>query len=229
LSRAIVVVVLVACSGEPYAPDASGGTDGAADGAVPGAPTAAELLAKLATCNAIGGPYSTDATEPATVSICGLPHAVFWRADLDVDCDGKMSAQCNSSTDPDFQDQTAATDSHGDPLDAAMLPYVVVPGHSGTWDYRESGLKPGSVFAVIYQDKVAYGVFGDIGPTAIVGEASYAMAQQLGIDPDPSTGGAETGVAYIGFSGDAAVADPIEDHALAVSIGIAQAKILVGN
>jgi len=208
--------------------DAAAIVDGMPDGAM-GLPTAADLLAKLAACTSIGGLYSDNAGDPGTVSICGASNAVFWKADLDVDCDGVMSTHCNITTDPDYQNQTAATDSHGAPLDAAALPYVVVPGHSTRWDYRTADLHFGSVFAVIYQDKVAYGVFGDLGPTAIIGEASYAMAASLGIDPDPSTGGASSGVTYIAFTGTAAVAAPIENHDAAVAIGVAHARALIAG
>src|SRR5260221_11895358 len=82
-------------------------------------PTAAQLLGKLATCMKVGGNYATDVGSPQTISICGLPSAVFWKADLDVDCDGKQTTVCNSTTDPAFQNQTSATDSHGNALDAA--------------------------------------------------------------------------------------------------------------
>ncbi len=192
-----------------------------------GAPTAAELLAKLATCDVVGGMFATDSGGDADISICMLSNAVFWKADMDIDCDGKMSAQCNLSADPDYQDQTAATDSHGDPLDAAALPYVVIPGVSSRFDYEQAGLAMGTVVAVIYDDHLAYGVLGDVGPTAEIGEASYAMAVALGIDPDPSTGGVDSGVAYIAFTGDAAKVDPIEDHDAAVSVGTARALVLL--
>jgi hypothetical protein len=194
-----------------------------------GLPTAAELLAKVATCNSIGGLYSPNSGEPGTVSICSLPNAVFWKADLDVDCDGKMSSYCNLETDPDYQNQTTTTDSHGAALDAAALPYVVVPGHSTRWDYRASDLQFGSVFAVIYHDTVVYGVFGDLGPTAIIGEASYALAAALGIDPDPSTGGVDSGVTYIAFTGTSAVASPIESPDAAIAIGVDRARALIAG
>jgi Fungal chitosanase of glycosyl hydrolase group 75 len=233
-----VVVALGACgagtgmmvmSGDDDTVDAQQIADGMGtlpDGSL-GLPTAAELLAKVATCTSIGGLYSTDASEPGTVSICSLPNAVFWKADLDIDCDGLMSTHCNLSTDPSWQNQTAATDSQGHALDAAALPYVVVPGHGTRWDYRTSDLHFGSVFAVIYHDTVAYGVFGDIGPTAIIGEASYAMGVALGIDPDPSTGGVDAGVTYIAFTGTSAIVAPIEDHDVAVAIGIDHARALI--
>ncbi len=40
---------------------------------------------------------------------------------------------------------------------------------------------------------------GDTGPDEIIGEASYATAKALGIDPDPETGGTDSGVTYIVF------------------------------
>jgi hypothetical protein len=227
--RWVVVLALAACGG----PDASA-PDGAIDGADPGidsagAPTADELLAKLATCDRVGGDYATDSGEAQTIEICGLSSAVFWKADLDVDCDGKMSAQCNLTADPAYQGETSATDSNGDPLDAAALPYVVVPLPSSRFDYAAGGLALGSVIAVIYNGRVQYGVFGDEGPSSIIGEASYAMASSLGIDPDPSTGGVDSGVAYIAFTGSDAVVPVIEDHAMAVALGEARARALVDS
>jgi hypothetical protein len=35
--------------------------------------------------------------------------------------------------------------------------------------------------------------------SAIIGEASYKTAADLGIDPDPSSGGTDSGVTYIFF------------------------------
>ena len=109
--------------------------------------------------------------------------------------------------------------SKGDPLDAAKLPFVVVPQPSSRWDYRASDLALGTVVAVIYNGKLEYGIIGDTGPAAIIGEASYAMAKSLGIDPDPSTGGVASGVTYVAFTGKADAVEKKEDHAEAVSIG----------
>ncbi|GAA3354912.1 hypothetical protein GCM10017744_015370 [Streptomyces antimycoticus] len=118
---------------------------------------------------------------------------------MDIDCDGQVTSRCNEDTDPWFQDDTAFHQSDGEPLIADKLPYVVVPSPSSTWDYTKSGIKGGGVVAVIYNNKVQYAVVGDTGPTNIIGEASYATANALGIDPDPETGGAESGVTYIVF------------------------------
>jgi hypothetical protein len=85
----------------------------------------------------------------------------------------------------------------------------------------------GSVVAVLYQDHVEYGPLGDIGPTAIIGEASYAMAAALGMNPNPSSGGVGSGVTYIAFTPTNAILDVIEDHEEAVTVGIAHAQALL--
>lgn len=208
------------------------GSAGAAGAAGSGPPTAAALLAKLGACNELtNGRYKTDADPgvSADVPVCGLNGAVYWQADMDVDCDGITTQQCNSTTDPWYQAQTAATDSSGGYLDAASLPYVVVPSASSRFNFKNAGLSLGSVVAVIYQGKVAYGVIGDTGPVAIIGEASYAMAAALGIDPDPATGGADSGVTYIAFTGTDAVPSKLEDHAEAQSVGEARAAQLLSQ
>ncbi|OCC13150.1 glycoside hydrolase family 75 protein [Streptomyces sp. PTY087I2] len=191
--------------------------------------TAAELLAEVRACSRISkGKYRTDSgSAKATVPVCGTGDAVFWKADMDIDCDGRKTKACNRKTDPYFLPETAFQSSRGEPLDSAALPHVVVPGPSKVWDYRKSGLTGGSVVAVVYRDRVRYGVIGDTGPTGIIGEASYAMAKALGIDPDSSTGGAASGVTYIAFK-DSRIS-PIESRARAQSRGAALAREFVGR
>lgn len=223
----LVLAIAGGCSGSigESPVDASGDAPVTTD--APGVPTAADLMTKLASCQRVGGNYASDGGGSETIAVCGLPGAVFWKADLDVDCDGKTTAKCSASTDPAYQNQTSATDSHGQPLDAAALPYVVVPLPSTRFDYAAAGLALGSVVAVIYQDRVEYGVVGDEGPNGIIGEASYAMASALGIDPDPATGGIASGVTYVAFTGSSAVVAPIEDHGAARDLGIARARALL--
>ncbi|MBS2014973.1 MAG: glycoside hydrolase family 75 protein [Deltaproteobacteria bacterium] len=182
--------------------------------------TAATLMAKLGACQKVSSaPYAKDAGGAATIDVCGLKNAVWFTADMDIDCDGKQSAVCNKSTDASYQSQTATTDSKGAYLDAATLPFVVVPGVSTRWSYKTSGIAMGTVVAVIYNGKVEYGIVGDVGPTSIIGEASYAMAKNLGINPNPSTGGTSSGVTYIFFTGPTGEVVKNEDHAEAVSVG----------
>ncbi|MEU9094086.1 glycoside hydrolase family 75 protein [Streptomyces sp. NPDC048428] len=189
---------------------------------------AAELLAKVSACKQISnGFYRTDEGASPSVPVCGMNGAVFWKADLDIDCDGEVTKACNADTDPSFQGDTAFHTSGDRPLDAAELPYVVVPSRSSVWDFSTAGIKGGSVAAVIHAGKVEYTVVGDTGPAGIIGEASYAAAEALGIDPDPKSGGAESGVTYILFK-DSVVA-PIESHGAAVTAGEALAKEFLRN
>ncbi|WP_336110001.1 glycoside hydrolase family 75 protein [Streptomyces sp. PTD9-10] len=193
-----------------------------------GSVSAADLLAKVTSCSQISnGKYKTDDETSATVPVCGKNGAVFWKADMDIDCDGQRTTNCNENRDPWYQDDTAFHQSDGKPLKAESLPYVVVPSSSSIWNYSGAGIKGGGVVAVIYNNKVEYAVVGDTGPTKIIGEASYATAKALGIDPDPATGGADSGVTYILFKN--SKVSPIESHSAAVSLGSQLAKQFLAN
>ncbi|WP_097975004.1 glycoside hydrolase family 75 protein [Streptomyces sp. gb14] len=229
LTSAVCGAALLGAAALPAS--ASGSSSGSAQEteADAGVVTAAQLLAEVRACSRISkGRYRTDSgSAKATVPVCGTRDAVFWKADMDIDCDGRKTRACNRKADPYFLPETAFQSSRGEPLDSAALPHVVVPGPSKVWDYRKAGLTGGSVVAVVYRDRVRYGVIGDIGPTGIIGEASYAMAKTLGIDPDPSTGGAESGVTYIAFKNSRI--SPIESRARAQSRGAALAREFVGR
>ncbi|MCL8015494.1 glycoside hydrolase family 75 protein [Streptomyces sp. AS02] len=188
-----------------------------------GSVRAADLLAKVSSCAQISkGKFRTDQGAPAAVPVCGKHGAVFWKADMDIDCDGQRTDSCNENTDPWFQPDTAFHQSDGKPLRSDTLPYVVVPAVSGTWDYKAAGIQGGGVVAVIHGDQVLYAVVGDTGPKAVIGEASYAAAEALGINPDPATGGTGPGVTYILFRN--SKVSPIESHDAAVSLGERLAK-----
>ncbi|GAB1338807.1 glycoside hydrolase family 75 protein [Streptomyces sp. E-15] len=188
-----------------------------------GTVSAADLLAKVTSCSQISnGKYRTDEETSATVPVCGKNGAVFWKADMDIDCDGQRTTNCNEDRDPWYQNDTAFHQSDGKPLKAETLPYVVVPSSSSIWNYSGAGIQGGGVVAVVYNNKVEYAVVGDTGPTQIIGEASYATAKALGIDPDPETGGADSGVTYILFKN--SKVSPIESHSAAVTLGDQLAK-----
>jgi hypothetical protein len=189
---------------------------------------AADLLAEVRSCARISnGDYRTDAHARPSVPVCGTDDVVFWKADMDIDCDGRRSSQCNRRTDPWFLPETAFRQSDGRPLRSDKLPHVVVPAPSRLWNYARSGIGDGTVAAVIHDGKVRYGVVGDTGPAGVIGEASYAMADSLGIDPDPRTGGTASGVTYILFRN--ARVKPIEDRAAAVSMGERLVRELVAD
>jgi hypothetical protein len=192
--------------------------------------TVEALVAKLQHCTkASHTAFATDSGGSAKIDICKLKNAVFFKADMDIDCDGKKSTHCNSSTDHSWQNQTAALDSNGKPLDAATVPYIVVPGESTRWNFADAGIAIGSVGAVIYNGKLTFGVVGDIGPKAIIGEASYAMADSLDINPDPAVGGVDSGVSYILFTGPSAILHKNEDHGEAFSVGMRRAAQLLAE
>jgi hypothetical protein len=144
---------------------------------------------------------------------------------MDIVCDGKPSAQCNAQTDPWFQAQSAAKDSKGEYLDAAQLPFIVLPIPSeARFDYKAAGIKLGSVAMVIYKGQYAFGILGDIGPTEIIGEASYAMAKKLGINPDPKVGGTPSGVTYVVFTGPTGVVKKNEDQAETAKVAMSRVQ-----
>jgi len=181
-----------------------------------GSPTAAQLLAKTAHCNQVShGTYSDK--NGGQTPICGAGSAYFWTSGMAIDCDGQRTSQCNEQTDCCFYNDTSFHQSDGKPFNAAQVPYVVIPLPSSRWNYENAGIKGGDVLAVIYKGHVEYAVFGDEGPDDSIGEASYATAKALGIDPDPSNGGTSDKVTYIVFKN--SKVSPIENHGSAVTQG----------
>src|SRR3712207_148172 len=82
--------------------------------------TADAILAALRTCQQISaGQYATDVGQPRNISICRRGIAVHWKADMDIDCDGVRTAQCNEKTDPWFQPDTALHTASDLPLNSA--------------------------------------------------------------------------------------------------------------
>ncbi|WP_350279183.1 peptidoglycan-binding protein [Kribbella sp. HUAS MG21] len=197
--------------------------------AVLAGPTAQQLRARASCESQLStGKYAHDAGGSRTAAVCKSGAAVHWTADFDIDCDGQRTTQCNENTDPSFQPETSWQQSDGRPLNSAGLPFIVVPLPSSIWDYRTAGIGGATVAAVVYQDKVAYAVVGDQGPTGIIGEGSYKLAQQLGINPNPATGGIDGAVVtFVLFPG--VKASPIENAADAVSEGEAAANAFVNS
>ena len=228
LTLAAACLALLAPTASSVAARQSPGALGAPVSRQEGSVRAADLLARVRDCVPVSrGRYRTDDGTPATVPVCGTPEAVFWKADMDIDCDGRPGPRCNSGTDPYFSASTAYAQSDGRPLSSEETPYVVVPAPSDVWNHRSHGVRGGSVVAVVYRDRVRYAVVGDTGPADIIGEASHATAESLGIDPDPRGGGTSSGVTYIVFE-DSRVT-PIEDHDAAVTEGKRLARRFVDD
>jgi Fungal chitosanase of glycosyl hydrolase group 75 len=190
--------------------------------------TALQLLQKLKTCQQVSkGLYATDGDTKASIAVCDTKNAVWWNADMDIDCDGIKTIECNPKTDAAYQPETSLETSSGQPFNAANMPYVVIPSISSRWNYKKSSIALGAVVAVIYNGAVEYGVFADTGPVGIIGEASYALAKRLGIDPDPTSGGVDSGVTYLVFKNSRV--SPVESQAAAVSLGQKLVKDFLGN
>jgi hypothetical protein len=165
--------------------------------------------------------------------ICGLNGAVYWVADMDIDCDGRPTpGKCDKQHDLYYMADTLVHGPKG-ALAAAEDPYVVIPIDfacplPGFGVYP--GLNPGTTVAVIFGIKIFYGVFGDCGPPEIIGEASYAMAEKLGIPPSAVNGGAlGQSVTYVVFTGDGTVAKDISNQAEVKALGEALTKKLLMN
>jgi hypothetical protein len=187
--------------------------------------TADDVRAALGACARIGGDYATDVGGTANIPICRTSDVIWWSADMDIDCDGGLGSVCMS--DPDYMASTSGVDSHGNPLDASTLPFIVIPLASTRFRYADYGIRTGQVAVVLYGDQIAFGIFGDAGPSSIIGEASYAMAGALGIPNDPSTGGVDSGVTYLVFTDATARVAHAESHAEAVDLGSSLLDALV--
>lgn len=90
-------------------------------------------------------------------------------------------------------------------LNADVDRYIVVPPQI------VRGVGPvvlGAQAFICFGNKTATAVVGDVGPHDRIGEISRALAIELGIDPDPNTGGVDTAsLAYQIQPGVAAVVD----------------------
>jgi beta-glucanase (GH16 family) len=153
------------------------------------------------------------------------PVVYVYTSSAAVDCDGQVTTEC--ALDPTNLGDTSFHQSDGRPLNPATLPWYVLPETPNPiFDYAKSNIAGGQLGLVLYNGKMEYGVFGDergrdVGNSAgkAIGEVSYAMAKDLGINPNPANGGVSSGVTYIVFTGPGNVVNPIEDHNKAVTMG----------
>ena len=207
--------------------NASAGASGATDSGAPPANLVRDLLALTTACAKVVSSHEYALDDGSMVDICALNGAVYWTADMDIDCDGVTTTECNAQTDCCYQNDTAFHNGADQPLTSSTTPYVVIPS-----DFSYPGLDTnggGNVTAVLYQGKLQWAVFGDTGPTDIIGEASYACAEKLGIDPDPKTGGTGSGVTYITFVGTGTAPSDIENQAETKALGESLAGTLLRN
>jgi hypothetical protein len=174
--------------------------------------------------------YSKEGGGGGNADICKLNGAVYFESGMNIDCDGPADTcqpQHCPSDDPSNQSQTSFTDAQGHFLSAGLTPYVVIPN-----DFTYPGLDTtngGNVIAVLYKDQLEFAVFGDTGPNTIIGEAAYATANALGIDPDPATGGTQGPVTYIVFTGSGVAPADLSNPLETWQLGMKLAQDLVNN
>ena len=212
-------------------------------GTIVGSPAVAKLLELTKSCTAANkiasdtGKFTTDAGT--TVHVCSLKGgtgnaggAVYYNADMDIDCDGIMSTHCPGTgpdKDPSYYNQTAFSGPHSTSLTSEKTPYVVIPEEVKIpgLDQNNGG---GNIVAVIYKDQIEFAVWGDTiayqaGDSGEpIGEASVRTAVGLGIPASPASGGVGSGVTYIAFAGTGSQPVDMEDLAEVQALG---AKLLL--
>lgn len=191
--------------------------------------TAAQLLAVLKHGQLIKeteNKFQADVEKPKNISMYSLTNATFWTADMDIDCDGRETPECNKKTDPWFQNQVSC----GTDIAASETPYFVIPIGSPA-NSAKRDIRIGQIGAIIYSNQVVYAAFLDeCGNKSLIGEASCATAKLLGVNPDPKNGGTDEAVTYIVFTGPTGrITDKADyaNHAKAVEIGVRRAKELI--
>jgi hypothetical protein len=222
-------------------PDLASG-DGRVDAPPDTAPVSAtdklinDLLALTPATCAMKAAGDFDFDQPGSAgagkaAICGIKGAFYWVADLNIDCDGRNPA--GSKCTGEHGTDTFTRNKDNQALSPTATPFVVVPTSAANPDLPAVALKPGAIVAVINHQtrKIVFAVFGDTETDNRIGAASYACAEQLGIDPNPVTGGQKGGtVTYVAFTDATAVPKDVESQTEARTLGqTLAAKLLVDN
>lgn len=222
-------------------------------GTIVGSPAVAKLIALTKNCTAANkipsdtNKFATD--SGSTVHVCALPGvantadaggAIFWTADMDIDCDGVTTTHCpgtGADKDPSYYYQTSfsgpnsAMSKDGPALSAEKTPYVVIPDEITNVDQNNGG----NIVAVIYKDQIEFAVFGDQieyqkgDANEPIGEASVRTAVGLGIPASPASGGVSGGVTYIAFTGKGTQPKDMEDVAEIQALGTKLLESLLAN
>ncbi|KAM0451531.1 hypothetical protein ACHAPV_009960 [Trichoderma viride] len=169
---------------------------------------------KSGTCsNKLSGTFSGGAVY------CGdIPGAIFLKGssgnydNMDIDCDGANKSAGACANDPSGQSETAFKDTVKtfgiSDLDANIHPYVVFGNEGGSPSFNPSpSMKPLSVMAIVCNNQVFYGIWGDTNGGTSTGESSLALGKLCfpneGLSGD--NGHDPKDVLFIGFTGSGAV------------------------
>jgi hypothetical protein len=118
--------------------------------------------------------------------------AVFWSSKMSIDADGPAAGpgqRKGKELDPDSgQNGTSLAVSNSKPgVPAEAVSYIVLPQRArGSNDTFDPAVAIGDVAIVIFKDKIAAAVCGDLGPPTKIGEASIHVHEALQpACPDP--------------------------------------------
>ncbi|KAM5433474.1 hypothetical protein MferCBS31731_007111 [Microsporum ferrugineum] len=117
------------------------------------------------------------------VYLSGPPSPMGRLGDADVDCDGANRSKGDCANDLTGQGQTTFKDelaSYGiDDLDSNLHSYVVFGNEGKKPSYlpSDSGIEPLSVIAVVCNNRLFYGIWGDTNGNTDTGEVSISLAQ----------------------------------------------------
>lgn len=121
-----------------------------------------------------------------------------------VTIDGKPVIQGKADPAPGFyvspttlEDKSRKLGDPGRYVDSETVPYIALPPEV----LKADGARMGDMAAVVNlkNDTLAFAIVADRGPKRRIGEGSIALANALGINASPRSGGAASGVAYLVF------------------------------
>ncbi|KAK5989212.1 Endo-chitosanase [Cladobotryum mycophilum] len=166
---------------------------------------------KSGSCNkALSGKSSTGAV------FCGdIPNALFLKSNngydnMDIDCDGADDKAGDCSNDPSGYGETSFKDtvqSYGIPdLNANIHPYIVF-NEPPFFNPEAHGMHPLSVMAVVCNNQVWYGIWGDTNQEPTTGEAAISLGKLCFPNEHLSgdLGHGPKDVLFLGFTGTQAV------------------------
>jgi hypothetical protein len=184
---------------------------------------------------------SRPTAQNKTVSLYQNASAVFFAADMDIDCDGTSTGICGG-TDPSHQGQLSCdskgkcSKNNGGQVDASTTPFIVSSTGS-PFSASSRGIDVGQLSVIINRltnpPSIVYApMLDEDGVAQEIGEASSGLAKLIGIDENPETGGGggPSSIVYIIFRGIEArltnVSD-FADHQKAINLGQALAAKLI--
>lgn len=147
------------------------------------------------------GAQSIDQSFHAVTSAGILPEGqLAFQSELQLDTDGWPGG--HGRGDDSWQPDTTLQYSGGSYVNANTVPYFVLPD---AW-FSQFGISVGDLGAVVFQGKLAFAVFADVGPKSKLGEGSLKLLRQLGQERLRSDGtvinsGTDGGVITIVFPG----------------------------